>query len=255
MDKLEHKLGFLTRFSLLDLITSHWASRSPAFQDPRGLGRIALAGVFLGFIASSSLFCVFLFPSLTRLFLVIFLSSIYHLSEFAMNAYGHPNTVTYDNFLFYQSFDYTFVRIIYHLEYFLWYFLCPSFGESKIGTIISTIGLIGVIIGQGIRTLAMYQAGESFTHIVATSHKTKHTLVTSGVYQYFRHPSYFGWFLWATSLQLLLLNPVLFVLSIVVAYAFFSDRIPYEEDALVEFFGAEYIEYKAKTPTWIPFIK
>jgi hypothetical protein len=37
--------------------------------------------------------------------------------------------------------------------------------------------------------------------------------------------------------------------------AFFKDRIEYEEELLVEFFGKEYIEYKMKTPVWIPFCK
>jgi protein-S-isoprenylcysteine O-methyltransferase len=254
MDRLERKLGPYTDVSAIDFVTK-WAGQNPAYRDSRGLGRIAIAGVLLGFVAATSLFLAILFPSLWRVCLVAFLSCIYHLSEFTMTAYGHPFTVTYDSFLFYQSFDYNLARIIYHLEFFLWYFLFPSMGNNNVSITISVIGLIGVIIGQAIRTLAMFQAGESFTHIVATSHKPKHVLVTTGIYKYFRHPSYFGWFLWATSLQILLFNPLFLAGTIFLAYAFFSDRIPFEEDQLIEFFGQDYIDFKAKTPTWIPFIK
>jgi len=101
----------------------------------------------------------------------------------------------------------------------------------------------------------MFQAAGSFTHIVATQHRQEHVLIKHGVYKYFRHPSYFGWFLWATSLQLLLFNPVFFIGTIFLAYSFFSDRIPYEEAALIRFFGTEYVQYRDSTSTWIPFIR
>jgi protein-S-isoprenylcysteine O-methyltransferase len=42
------------------------------------------------------------------------------------------------------------------------------------------------------------------------------------------------------------------------AYAsmrFFSDRIPWEEDMLVQLFGERYNEYRARTPTYIPYVK
>ena len=34
-----------------------------------------------------------------------------------------------------------------------------------------------------------------------------------------------------------------------------QDRIEYEENKLIEFFGDEYKEFRAKTPTYIPLIK
>ena len=61
--------------------------------------------------------------------------------------------------------------------------------------------------------------------------------MTTGVYAYFRHPSYFGWSVWALGTQLVLGNPVSLVFYAFAAYAFFKDRIPYEEYKLAEFFG------------------
>lgn len=44
---------------------------------------------------------------------------------------------------------------------------------------------------------------------------------------YFRHPSYFGFFIWSIGTQVLLINPVCTVGYTVVTWRFFRDRIPY----------------------------
>lgn len=80
-------------------------------------------------------------------------------------------------------------------------------------------------------------------------------MVTSGVYAYFRHPSYFGWSVWALGTQLVLCNPISFIAYAVAAYLFFKDRIPYEEFKLTEFFGQEYRDYAKRVPIRIPFVK
>eukprot|EP00461_Guttulinopsis_vulgaris_P002477 UN02478 len=101
----------------------------------------------------------------------------------------------------------------------------------------------------------MFQCGTSFTHQVAFKKKEEHALITHGIYAYFRHPSYFGWFLWALSIQVILFNPIFFALSIFLAYRFFAERIDSEERALLSFFGDVYKTYRDNTPTWIPFIR
>ena len=81
-------------------------------------------------------------------------------------------------------------------------------------------------------------------------------MVTSGLYAYIRHPSYFGWF-WRTSVcQIVLMNPICFVAFIVVTWRFFEDRIKEEEELLEseEFFGQKYTNYKRRVPTYIPFL-
>ena len=82
-----------------------------------------------------------------------------------------------------------------------------------------------------------------------------HVLVTTGVYQLVRHPSYFGWTLWAVGTQVMLVNPVSTVGFIGASFMFFKDRIPYEEELLVDFFGEAYIKYALKTPIGLPFIE
>lgn len=39
------------------------------------------------------------------------------------------------------------------------------------------------------------------------------------------------------------------------AWRFFRERIAYEEALLVQFFGLEYVRWRARTPTGIPGIK
>jgi protein-S-isoprenylcysteine O-methyltransferase len=52
-----------------------------------------------------------------------------------------------------------------------------------------------------------------------------HVLITSGIYRYIRHPSYFGFFYWALGTQLLLENPFSFVAYALVLWKFFSHRV------------------------------
>lgn len=58
-----------------------------------------------------------------------------------------------------------------------------------------------VLCGEGLRKAAMLTAGSNFNHIVQNEKAQSHVLVTSGVYAYFRHPSYVGWFYWSIGTQ------------------------------------------------------
>ena len=70
------------------------------------------------------------------------------------------------------------------------------------------IGLVMITIGHFFRAGAEFTAAKSFHHIVQEEKATTHTLVTRGVYSIVRHPSYFGWMIWAVGLQVLLGNPL-----------------------------------------------
>ena len=88
-----------------------------------------------------------------------------------------------------------------------------------------------------------------------SSKREDHELVTSGVFSYVRHPSYVGWFLWSLGTQVVLLNPICFVLYTGVTWTFFNERIYAEEYLLLRFFGNAYSDYQAKVPAGIPFIR
>lgn len=78
--------------------------------------------------------------------------------------------------------------------------------------------------------------------------------MTSGPYAWLRHPSYFGWFLWAIGTQAILSNFICFWLWFAAAITFFRDRLDVEEYYLMDFFGKKYIKYASKTPIGIPLV-
>jgi len=111
-----------------------------------------------------------------------------------------------------------------------------------------------VVMGQGLRSGAMIHASNNFSHIVADKKRGDHELVTTGVYGWTRHPSYVGFFYWATGTQVMLGNKVALIGFVGMLWVFFSRRIRGEEKYLVEFFGDEYRGYRERVGTGLPFI-
>jgi protein-S-isoprenylcysteine O-methyltransferase len=69
---------------------------------------------------------------------------------------------------------------------------------------VTTVSFVGVLLcvgGELLRKLAMFTAKTNFNHIVQSVHEEGHRLVTHGVYNYCRHPSYVGWFYWSIGTQ------------------------------------------------------
>ncbi|KLJ10955.1 protein-S-isoprenylcysteine O-methyltransferase [Blastomyces silverae] len=116
------------------------------------------------------------------------------------------------------------------------------------------LGLVFIVVGQLVRSLAMAHAGTNFTHTVQSQRREGHTLVKDGIYSILRHPSYFGFFWWGLGTQMVLGNAVCFLAYAIVLWKFFSSRIQREEKFLISFFGKEYIEYREMTRVGIPFI-
>jgi len=116
------------------------------------------------------------------------------------------------------------------------------------------LGLTFILVGQTFRSLAMKQAGTSFNHLVQSSKKEDHILITTGIYSISRHPAYFGFFWWGLGTQLVLGNTICFVAYTAVLWKFFAHRIMHEEKHLINFFGTAYERYRTSTPVLIPFI-
>lgn len=130
-----------------------------------------------------------------------------------------------------------------------------SWAPWHTGHILLLIGLLLVLIGQFVRATAMMQLGTNFNHIVQDRKRTGHELITSGIYGVFRHPSYFGFFWWGIGTQIVLGNPICFVAYLAVLWRFFSTRIRTEETHMANFFGQDFVEYKKRVPTMIPFVR
>lgn len=178
--------------------------------------------------------------------------ALFHWLEFAVTAGWNREKLSVDSYLLDNGKLYHVAHIVAVIEY-----IATSIWKPKFKTYpyVSEIGIAVVLISQVLRSVAMIHAATNFSHAVAYAKREGHTLVSDGVYSWFRHPSYTGFYYWALGTQLLMQNPVSFVGFAVVLWKFFSSRIKVEEAALIRFFGDDYKRYKARVGTKIPFIR
>lgn len=182
----------------------------------------------------------------TRLLLYGVIFALYHLTEFVLHRYIHGR-FEYSSLLF--SIPYALAQLTLLVEYLLIhsYFLTPPW--------VFFIGGFGILLGLGFRWIAMLTAHKSFHHVIQTTRSHSHHLVTKGPYKLVRHPSYLGWYLYSLSVPLFLGTPVSLFLFAGIGWYFFKQRIAYEEEWLISFFGDAYRSYKTHTPSGIPFIR
>ncbi|KAF2289563.1 hypothetical protein GH714_037163 [Hevea brasiliensis] len=154
---------------------------------------------------------------LSQMFLAII---FFHGSEYILAVAFHgKSNVTLKSLLI--SKNHLLAMILSLLEYFIEISLFPALKEYWW---VTNLGLALVLIGELIRKIAIITAGRAFTHVIKIYHEEHHKLITHGVYSFVRHPGY-------------------------------TDRIPYEEFFLRQFFGSQYEEYAQRTPSGIPFVK
>jgi protein-S-isoprenylcysteine O-methyltransferase Ste14 len=76
--------------------------------------------------------------------------------------------------------------------------------------------------------------------------------VAVGPYRWVRNPMYLGVLLVVAGEALVFLSAPLLVWLVVVALAMHLFTVGYEEPALTERFGGEYLEYRRRVPRWLP---
>ncbi|KAJ1967370.1 farnesyl cysteine-carboxyl methyltransferase [Dispira parvispora] len=179
--------------------------------------------------------------------------SCYHFLEYIVTVLYNPTRASYDSFMFSPDPE---GRFLWALGVALLEFLVEAYYAPwlKLGRLTWYMGIGFMILGQMCRSLAMITASQSFNHYIAEYKTTDHVLITHGIYRFVRHPSYLGFFLWAVGLQIYLANPISWIGYVIVLSKFFYDRIPYEEEYLVQFFGEDYVNYKATTAALVPFL-
>ncbi|CDO51094.1 hypothetical protein DV113_004151 [Geotrichum candidum] len=222
------------------------------------LDEISLTAMLLGVVAGVTLLQTYYQRNTDhwQIFLYIFFLASFHFLEYYITARYNTQKVKASSFLLRNGIAYTIAHSISLLEYLVGVLILSSTYSQFVAYswLTTPLGLLLVVAGQLVRSLAMIQASSNFSHIVATRRAEKHQLVTHGVYSIFRHPSYAGFFYWALGTQILLRNPFSFVLFAVLLWRFFKERIEDEEQYLLVFFGKEYKTYRETTPTLIPFI-
>uniref|UniRef100_A0A8C9K0T2 Protein-S-isoprenylcysteine O-methyltransferase n=1 Tax=Panthera tigris altaica TaxID=74533 RepID=A0A8C9K0T2_PANTA len=213
---------------------------------------IAIRACFLGFVFGCGMLLSFSQSSWSHFGWYMCSLSLFHYSEYLVTAVNNPKSLSLDSFLLNHSLEYTVAALSSWIEFTLENIFWP---ELKQITWLSALGLLMVVFGECLRKAAMFTAGSNFNHVVQNEKSETHTLVTSGVYAWFRHPSYVGWFYWSIGTQVMLCNPICGVGYALTVWRFFRDRTEEEEISLIHFFGDEYLEYKKRVPTGLPFIK
>ncbi|KAH8704564.1 prenyl cysteine carboxyl methyltransferase-like protein Ste14 [Phaeosphaeriaceae sp. PMI808] len=180
--------------------------------------------------------------------------SIFHFLEFYTTAAYNTPIAWVSSFLLTNGDQYRLAHTMAFVETCVTSYFFPAWQARLHPPIVIALGLVLIVAGQVIRSTAMAQAGTNFNHNVQSRKTDGHELVTFGLYAYFRHPSYFGFFWWGVGTQIMLGNSICFLGYAGVLWYFFSRRIAHEEQHLISFFGEDYTAYKARTRVWIPFI-
>ncbi|GMT05021.1 hypothetical protein PENTCL1PPCAC_27195, partial [Pristionchus entomophagus] len=240
-------MNYFATFGLVLLATLYHARR--AAHNPI----INCQAAFLGFIMGTTILkgSISTHPHHTIFSIYTFMLCMFHLTEFLITAFTNRRALQPDSFLLNHSVAYWVAAVASWTEFWTEAYFFPL---SKTHFLLH-IGLVVTLGGEFLRKIAMVHAGSGFTHRLAISKRPDHRLCTSGVYSYFRHPGYVGWFVWCVGTQIMLGNPICTIAYALVTWKFFADRIVDEERDLLHFFGEEYREYQAEVPTGIPFVE
>ena len=134
--------------------------------------------------------------------------AMFHYSEFLSIAWSNPKSLSTASFILNHSPQYFMGILTSWIEFGLEWWWFP--GLKTMSPIIY-MGVINCIFGELLRKGAMITAKTNFHHLVQNHKDPNHRLITHGVYNLCRHPSYCGWFIWAVGTQV----------RIIILYAFF----------------------------------
>lgn len=218
------------------------------FPTDNPLDWIALSAMLLGIVMGSCFLAAF-YVDFYQLPFYLGSLALFHFLEYYITARYNTPKVSYESYLFRNGAAYHIAHVVSLAESLIEYYFFPNLQNRSDVRIISACGIVVMIIGQLARSLAMIHGATNFSHRIVQRKTQEHTLVTTGIYSLLRHPSYFGFFYWALGTQMLLFNSVGFAAFFVVLWAFFRERIDFEEQFLVSFFGQEYEDYRNKVGT------
>jgi protein-S-isoprenylcysteine O-methyltransferase Ste14 len=135
------------------------------------------------------------------------------------------------------------------LTSFIDFFYIQNFFISNL--IINLFGLIIFIFGIINRLISRKELKESFSYMLKV--RKDQRLVTTGIYQYVRHPAYTGDYIAQLGITILFSSVYGFIITLFLILPFIY-RIKIEEKMLIDKFGKEYSKYKDKTKKFIPFL-
>lgn len=132
------------------------------------------------------------------------------------------------------------------------FYFAKAFGGPGIGAprLMALSGLALAWMGLALHLWSIQTLGKFFRTIVVL--QPQHRLVTTGPYQFFRHPSYFSAVVTLIGLGLILNNWISLTLIVLIPLPGFLWRIHVEEQALYQRFGTEFLKYRQKRWALLP---
>jgi protein-S-isoprenylcysteine O-methyltransferase Ste14 len=123
----------------------------------------------------------------------------------------------------------------------------PLFDHSA-----TLLGIGLMIFGIGYRWYSIRVLGEFFTAQVEI--KANHQLIQHGPYKRLRHPSYTGAFVAIMGMSIFFHSWIGAILCFFIFFPAYIYRIKVEEEALLDQFGSDYVDYQSRTARLFPFI-
>lgn len=161
--------------------------------------QVAVRALFLGYVVGIGILVWINAPPTWKIFgIYMTVLASFHYSEFLAIAWTNSVSLSIDSFILNHSVAYGVAACLSWIEFLIErHYFC----EIKLPSLVSYFGLILCISGEILRKLAMCTAKHNFNHVVQSEKHDNHELVTHGVYNLCRHPSYVGWFYWSLGTQ------------------------------------------------------
>ncbi|KAL6257614.1 hypothetical protein P5V15_011191 [Pogonomyrmex californicus] len=214
--------------------------------------QVAVRALFLGYVFGIGILVSINAPPSWQVFgIYTAVLTSFHYSEFLAIAWTNPAVLSINSFILNHSIEYGIAACLSWTEFLI---ERHYFQRMKLLSPLSYFGLALCISGEIMRKLAICTAKHNFNHVVQSEKNDNHELITHGVYNICRHPSYVGWFYWSIGTQLILQNPLCILAYTLMSWTFFHDRVLIEEMTLLNFFGEDYVKYQERVGTGLPFI-
>lgn len=193
------RLCLSSKFYLVIIYRIHILFRILYWRYLLRFTQVAIRALFLGYVFGIGiLISITASPSWQIFGIYMAVLATFHYSEFLAIAWANPATLSTDSFILNHSIAYGVAACLSWIEFFIERYY---FHEMKLPTLVSFFGLLLCIFGEILRKLAMCTAKHNFNHYVQSEKSDNHQLVTHGVYNLCRHPSYVGWFYWSLGTQ------------------------------------------------------
>jgi len=157
---------------------------------------------------------------------------------------GRPPTQTESLLLYLNFFGLPVVPLIYLFTPWL------DFADYWLPAWAGWIGVIILVAAVWLLWRSQKDLGRNWSSLLQI--REEHTVVTTGVFRYIRHPNYAANWLWGIAQALLLWNWIAGLSKLVLFVPFYLHRVRREEQMMLDQFGEDYHSYMSRTGRVVP---